>query len=237
MSVMRYLLLLSFLFFPAAGWAQSPPQLQPMPLPAELDGTLATSYVVPFGLPKVSFSADVNQEIGGHASQGRRVVVPYRERIETNYGTFTIVTILYADLLVSYTFSLTDQKKKYTEVDLHSMTLPSTGNAYTAKWSVAREGEDVDDNLVRTRYRIQSVHANGDTYVATMWVAEAYNLIVQIEGVSTVKGVASTVRFKLSNIKVGPQEPALFYPPPDFTRWGTGLDPSGKSRTDWGVQP
>jgi len=189
-----------------------------------LEGSPASGFIVPFGLPTVSFSADLHMEIAGSVSEGRQVVIPHRERWERRAGKFTVVSILYTDLLVGYAFIV--ENKVYTEFDLRSSTLqPDNPNsAYAAKWTVTREGEDVDDGLVRTRYHVQSIRPNGDSYVATVWLADAYNLIVQGEGVSTVKGVARPIRFKLSNIKTGPQDPSLFYPPPDFKQWGTGVD-------------
>jgi hypothetical protein len=221
------------------GRAQPAPEpLKPMPFPPELDGSLATTYVVPFGLPKVSFSADLHMQMDQSVTEGREIYIPYRERRDMRSKNLNFASVIYTDLLVGY--GIDYLHKTYIETDFRQSRLQPnrTDSAYAATWLVARDGEDVDDGLVRTRYRIENSRPNGDHYAGIAWVADGYNLIVQGEGVVTSRGVSHTVHFKLSNIQVGPQDPALFAPPADFRRIGTGLSPFGPSRTDYeGVQP
>lgn len=239
MRIPVFLLLMALGGGPLA--AQTPPvqpaPLKAMPLPPELDGSFATHYVVPFGLPKVSFLADISTQIDQSVSEGREAYIPYRERIEHRQNGVTTAVVIFGDLLIGY--GIDYLHRTYMDLDDRPMIgRYRTDNAYRATWLVARDGEDVDDGLVRTRYRFDKSQPNGDRYVGTMWVAEAYNLVVQGEGDFTSRGATHHVRFKLSNIQVGPQDPALFYPPEGFQHQGTGLSPYGPPRTDYeGVQP
>ena len=185
----------------------------------------------PFGRPTVSFAADCTLELNGAKSTCRLIQVPNRVRWEI-LGRATV--ILYTDLWVSY--SMVPNRKMYIEVDQRNSPARSDGpNA--ARWTVKRLDSDTDQGLVRTRYHAESTHANGDTFTATMWLAEAYNLVVESRGTSFIRGKTIVSHFKLSNIQIGPQDPALFYPPPDYQRMGTGLDPMPGGKPQGAVSP
>lgn len=169
-----------------------------------------------FGPPTVSFSADLYLETGKNTLEGRVVYIPNRERWELRAGAVTVVSIIYTDLMVGYT--VLPSQKTYLEVD-HGQVAGSR-----PQWTVSREGEDSADGLSRVRYHARGVRPNGDVYEATMWLAEAYNLVVETRGTSTIGGVTRPVHLKLYNIRTGPQDTALFEPPPDYRRFGTGLD-------------
>lgn len=185
----------------------------------------------PFGLPTVSFAADYSSELNGGRSTGRYIRIPNRIRWEIGDKS---VSIIFVDLWVAYT--LIPDRKAYTEVDLHNSTARSDGpNA--PHWTVKRLDSDTADGLVRTRYHVENRRANGDTLNGTMWLAEAYNLVVEIQATVVVGGKTINSHYKLSNIQVGPQDPALFYPPPDYQRWGTGLDPMPGGKPQGAVSP
>jgi hypothetical protein len=184
---------------------------QPAPSGAEVSG-----FNRAFGPPTVSFAADMYMETGGNMREGRLVYIPHRERWELRTGNVTVISILYTDLGVGYT--VLPAQKMYLEVDQGQASVSQT------QWTASREGEDTDDGLVRGRYHVEGVSGGGDTYSATMWLAEAYNLVVEVRGTSVVRGVSRQVHMKLFNIQVGPQDPALFEPPPDYKRFGSGLD-------------
>jgi hypothetical protein len=184
---------------------------QPAPSAAEVSG-----FNSAFGPPTVSFAADMYMETGGNMREGRLVYIPHRERWELRTGSVTVISILYTDLGVGYT--VLPSQKMYLEVD------QGAARANQTQWTAKREGDDTDDGLVRGRYRVEGVSPSGDTYKATMWLAEAYNLVVEVRGTSVTRGVSRQVHMKLFNIQVGPQDPALFEPPPDYKRFGTGLD-------------
>jgi uncharacterized protein YdeI (BOF family) len=170
----------------------------------------------PFGEPTVSFAADMYYETGKNMLEGRLLRVPQRQRWEFRTGGVTIISIIYTDNWVGYT--VLPAQKMYLEVD-HAAQPPGSGT-----WSVKRTGEDTADGLVRGRYDTQGTSPNGDSYQLTMWLAEAYNLVVEVRGTATIQGVARPIHFKLYNIAIGPQNPALFEPPSDYKRFGTGLD-------------
>jgi len=203
---MRQLLAaLALLLWTGMVWAQ------PAPTAGE-----ASSFNTAFGPPTVSFSAEMYIESGGNKRDGRLVYIPHRERWELRTGNVSIISILYTDLGVGYT--VLPAQKLYLEVDQSVM------RQNQMQWTTTREGEDVDDGMVRARYRVEGVRSDGDSYKATMWLAEAYNLVVEVRGTSVIRGVSRPVHMKLFNIQVGPQDPALFEPPPDYKRFGTGLD-------------
>lgn len=179
-------------------------------------GLEVSGFNGPFGAPTVSFSAELHYDNGKSTVEGRVVAIPKRERWEFRTGGVTVISILYADLGRGYT--VLPAQRMYLEVDQAATYVNDT------KWTVQREGEDTIDGLLCGRYAVEGVRGNGDRYQATMWLAEAYNLVIRAQGNSVIGGTARPVHLQLSNIQTGPQDPALFEPPPDYRRFGTGLD-------------
>jgi len=185
----------------------------------------------PFGRPTASFAADFTVVLNGVKSDGRYYFIPNRIRWE---WANQVTSIVYLDLWVGY--SLIPSRRLYVEVDHRNSSARSDGpNA--PHWTVKREGEDTDQGLVRTRYHVEARRANGNTFTATMWLAEAYNLVVEIDGVAVIGGKTLTSHFKIGRIEIGPQDPALFYPPADYQRMGTGLDPMPGGKPQGAVSP
>lgn len=177
----------------------------------------------PFGQPTVSFSADFTIDSGGFQTKGRINSIPMRRRVEVDLGSRHIVSILFVDLAVGYALDL--DRKTYSEYSLGPTPNFPTGATYPG-WTLTREGEDEADGLVRTRYKAEENRPNGNGFRGTLWLAEAYNLVVEAKGVNLSAGKSTPVTHRVFNIKVGPQDPALFQPPAGFVKFGTGVDPS-----------
>jgi len=177
----------------------------------------------PFGQPTVSFSADFTIDSAGFQTKGHMNNIPMRRRVEVDLGPRHVVSIIFADLAVGYALDL--DRKTYSEFSLGPTPNFPTGPTYPG-WTLTREGEDEADGLVRTRYKAEELKPNGNGFRGTLWLAEAYNLVVEARGVNLSAGKSLPVTHRVFNIKVGPQDPALFQPPADFVKFGTGVDPS-----------
>ncbi|MEO8558140.1 MAG: hypothetical protein ABI439_03695 [Rhodospirillales bacterium] len=184
----------------------------------------------PFGQATVSFSADFMVDADGRPSDGRIMFIPQRRRVEVTTDGRHIVGITYLDLGVGYSMDL--DRKVYSEFNVGPTPALPTGSIFP-NWTVTRDGEDTVDGYVRTRYNAEEHRPNGDGFRGILWLVEAYNLVVEAKGINKAGGRTWPVKYRIFNIKVGPQDPALFEPPPDFTRQGTGVDPSAPPR----VQP
>ncbi|MEO8558139.1 MAG: hypothetical protein ABI439_03690 [Rhodospirillales bacterium] len=176
----------------------------------------------PFGQPTVSFSADFTIDSAGFQTVGHMNSIPLRRRVEVNLGPRHVVSILFVDLAVGYALDL--DRKTYSEFSLGPTPNFPTGAIYP-NWTLTREGEDNADGYVRTRYRAEEMKSNGDGFRGTLWVVDAYNLVVEAHGANMRGGKPIPLTHRIFNIKVGPQDPTLFQPPADFTRFGTGVDP------------
>ena len=181
-----------------------------------------TGIVHPIGRPTVSFAADFTIDTGGMLTKGRMTSIPMRDRYELHLGPISIVNIFYADLGVGYSLNL--DRKTYSEFRA-AQGLEMPNDPAAAKWTLIPDGEDNADGYVRTRYRAEEMKSNGDGFRGTLWVVDAYNLVVQAQGANMRGGKAMPLQYRVFNIKIGPQDPALFQPPADFTRFGTGVDP------------
>lgn len=74
-------------------------------------------------------------------------------------------------------------------------------------------GREAIDGIDATHMRVSGTDAGGAGIDADVWVSDD-GIVLRVEGRATYSGVSQeTVQF-LENIEMGPQDPALFEPPP-----------------------
>lgn len=75
------------------------------------------------------------------------------------------------------------------------------------------EAKETVAGLPVTRYRVQGAYPEGGGFDGRVWSTDE-GLYVRVEGTATDGGEPQTVRLELGNVRIGPQDPALFELPP-----------------------
>jgi hypothetical protein len=176
-----------------------------------------------FGLPSadaagligdtsVPFSADRHVETGGKTYDGRLYAAPGKQRHEQVVNGLPMVAILRADRKVAWLmlpglhiYAEFAFPKAVTEYDGAAALGPPTGT-------------DTIAGLKSARYRIEHDGTDGSVVDGWLWMT-GDGIVTKLDGsFSGPKTKEVKASFQLSQIKLGPQDPALFEIPKDVKK-------------------
>jgi hypothetical protein len=160
---------------------------------------------------RVGFSADRTLVVNGQTFHGRMVNMPGKERHEQNLNGIPSVFILRTDSPIGEAVL----PKLHTVVQfVLPPELRLLAVSHLAKHAV---GHDTVNGIATTRYAVEEKVPEGHG-TGTVWLS-SQGIPMKIAGTFTnTKGRVATLRWELSNVKIGPQPSALFDAPAGFTK-------------------
>ena len=172
----------------------------------------------PFDLG-VEYVADGKFGSGDKARDGRLWRTRYALRQETPQGRG--VQIIIARLDRNLAWILVPGVKVALETDLAALDLPLGALTDGRGLRQSPRGSETIAGVATTRYWVETVDGPGAppgaAFAGDVWTSPD-GVLMKIDGRSNYKGRASTVRASFHNIRVGPQDPALFQLPQGYNR-------------------
>jgi hypothetical protein len=160
------------------------------------------------GDTKTPFSAERTVVTGGKTYTGRIYAVPDKQRHEQNVNGLEMIAILRADRRVAWLaipglhiYTEFPFPKAIDEFDDPRLLGPVIAT-------------DTVGGLKSVEHRIERQGSDGSALDGWLWMSEG-GIVTKLDGTYTSpKGKAAPATLALSNIKLGPQDPALFELPP-----------------------
>lgn len=113
-------------------------------------------------------------------------------------------------------------KKSYVEKPLKELVwLPYFAEATVISRSKDPQGEERVRGMVCQRFQVTKEKFGLKTTL-TVWVSKDIGWPVRVKRETWENGKLDQIVLDYINLKAGPQEPALFLPPSDFSRWQPG---------------
>lgn len=168
-------------------------------------------------LPKAAYSADVTYTARGHETTGHVNVDGPKERREMRTATGkTQIAIIRRDQGKVYDL----RPQKHLAIELRIAAAEAAGTTglpgidvdsfYGAE--VLPQGSETIDGMQTTKYAVKLEAGPELTVNATVWSTED-GIIVRMIGQTSIDGENPPARMELRNIKLGPQDAALFEVP------------------------
>ncbi len=180
---------------------------------AATDASLAEG----FPEPAVGYSARSYTEADSATLRSKVYYSPGKERREMEGGT--VVMIARRDRNVVW--QIFPGQRTFIE---HSLTGPGGEGAlamrdYRADFRVERQdmGSETIDGMSTMKSRITVTGPEGKRFTGFMWTARE-GIVVKVEAASKEDGRQTDMKFRLEDLKIGPQDPSLFEIPPGYTR-------------------
>jgi len=160
------------------------------------------------GDTKAPFSADRTVESKGKTYTGRIYAVPDKQRHEQNVNGLDFIAILRADRRVAWV--ILPGLHVYTE-----FPFPKAVDEFDDPRLLGPVIDTQKVNGLRSvEHRVERQGSDGSALDGWLWMSED-GIITRLDGTYTTPGgKISTAKLELSNIKLGPQDPALFELPP-----------------------
>lgn len=165
---------------------------------------------------KVAYSADTVIGSGNHPRTGHlwRTPTALRHDMTENGQTETIIVSL--DRKAAWL--LLPALKLALETNLDGLAqLPGAAAVLNAadKLNPVAAGKGVIDGLRATKYRVQMDDPTAGQFDGFVW-STAQGIILKIDGSGEQNGRQGAIHLQFHNIRVGPQDAALFEPPAAF---------------------
>lgn len=170
--------------------------------------TPLTAWADRLPAPAATFSASQNLTVDGVALTARLFHDKGLERRESRVDGLNNLLIIRPDLqeaLVIQPESRMGMKLPLTDPEVGAVATTLSALSGTAEGAETLSGEAV------TRYRVQDITPDGSGFDGRVW-ATRDGIYVKLEGRTGGEGAAN-VAMLLSDIRRGPQDPALFEPP------------------------
>ncbi|BBK32733.1 hypothetical protein EDC65_5240 [Stella humosa] len=164
----------------------------------------------PFGFPTTPYSADSRVTADGQTMTARIHADGPRERREVKDGEMAHTMLI--DHAGKKAMMLLVEDKTAMEVDMGDEAGPDA-----MKWTTQVVGPEQVGGLATTKHHIDGKAANGDRVVGHVWLT-ADKIPVKSELDATEDGQTARVVQELTNLKVGPVDPALFAVPAGYKR-------------------
>jgi hypothetical protein len=163
------------------------------------------------GDTRIPFSADRTVVAHGKTYVGRIYAVPGKQRHEQEINGFHPIIILRADRQAA--FLIVPELKLYTE-----FAFPEMITQYGDTRQLGRPiGAERIAGLNAAKYRVERQGADGSILDGWVWATND-GIVLKLDGSYTEAGhQPSHASLELSNIKLGPQDPALFELPPGLS--------------------
>lgn len=161
--------------------------------------------------PQVGFSAERTLVIDDHTYQGKIWAMPGRERHEQTIQGMRPVFLLRADSPLGEV--VLAGIKTIVQFEMP----PELRGLRVSELKQQPLGRDTVNGVATTRYAIDRPVADGRAK-GTLWLSRD-GIPMRLVGTYTAaKGKVSTIRWELSQVKIGPQPAALFEPPPGLSK-------------------
>ena len=177
---------------------------------------------LPFGQPKVPYSAVTLTEIAGQTMQTRVYYTPGHQRNEIDTSIGPQIMLMDFDNHVAY--MLMPMAKGYSEMPMGTHGMAGADTEQDPQGSVESEalGRETIAGQETTKYRFQVTTAQGSTK-GFAWVTDD-GILMRSES-ETTTGAADTTPgrmvMSLQELQIGPQDPALFELPADYQKMET----------------
>ena len=160
------------------------------------------------GDTKAPFSAERSVVTNGKSYQGRVYAAPGMQRHEQSLNGLPIIAILRADRQVAWV--ILPGLHVYAEFAFPKAVTDYDGMAALG----APVGVETVSGLRSARYRLEHEGSDGSALDGWVWMNDD-GIVTKLDGTYTSKS-SKVVKasFLLTNIKLGPQDPALFEIPP-----------------------
>lgn len=167
--------------------------------------------------PQVEYSADTMLETAEVSMQGHVNFTPTRERREMVMGSGgeKIIMITRQDKKVAWT--LMPSEKMYMELSLDEAKSKDEGDTSQYKIEQTIVGPETVNGVATTKSKIIMTGPNGEKMGGFMWTTKE-NIVVKMDAIAVDKKDKHRFKTELTNLKVGPQDPALFEPPADYQK-------------------
>jgi hypothetical protein len=160
------------------------------------------------GDTRAPFSADRTVVTGGKTYEGQFFAVPGKQRHEQKINGLDVVAILRADRGVAWV--VLPGLHVYTEFPFPK-AVREFDDPHQLGPVIATE---TIGGLKSDKYRVERQGGDGSALDGWLWMSRD-GIITKLDGTYTsTRGKTVPATFQLTNIKLGPQDPALFEPPP-----------------------
>jgi hypothetical protein len=166
-----------------------------------------------WGAPTAEYSATVHmQESGGETLSFRFFHTALRQRLEYRAGTDEEVTIV--DQHAAAVYVLRPAIKRYrTGAQARPEYDFGVSRDETKR---ERIGEEAVGDLPAVKYRVESRTALGEEFRGLAWLG-AHRIVLKLDGELKRGRRTRGITMTLSDLRVGPLDPALFQVPADYT--------------------
>lgn len=166
----------------------------------------------PLPVPTVEYSADRTMETDQGDFSGKVVVAKDKERTEMQMQGMSSITINRRDKQVSW--MLMPQQRMYMENDLGSAQQQQPPTGPPPDVTISEVGKETLDGIETTKYKL--VMKDGEAGGFMWFTKEGINMkmdLLQKQGRNKTR-----MTMTLTNLKIGPQDPALFEIPPGYNK-------------------
>lgn len=183
-----------------------------------LPGFRAPEPVATVPLPTAGYSADQIFTVDERSFTGRIYGAPYAARMELPTASQDVISVVRYD--DDRTVTWDDQTLNWIEgspivsrLYVGHYGLDIRAPAYLA-FALAPIGPERVNGLATTRYAYRATALDGGVREGEVWLTPE-NIVVRMEGTRAEPGGAPRrVAMRLENLRLGPQDPALFRRPP-----------------------
>jgi hypothetical protein len=167
------------------------------------------------GDTKVGFSADRSVVFNGRTFNGRIYAIPGRQRHEQDIEGIPQIILLKSD---GKGMLVVPAMRSYVEFTL-GRAFAELSDPSLTKTPV---GQETVNGVPTTKYRVDHAARDGTRVDGYFW-RSAEGVVMKLDGSYTPRnGKPSPIRMQLSNLQIGPQDPALFDPPPGMMQLPVG---------------
>lgn len=167
---------------------------------------------------KVGYSADSSMETEAGAMNGHVYSMPGKERREMDQRGKKMITIMRQDKKM--TWMLMPEQKMYMEMPMDSGR-PQPGNTSDYKIDASVVGTETVNGIKTTKSKVVMTDSKGNKMGGFMWTTPD-GIAVKTDILAIGNGNKMRMKSELTNLKVGPQDPALFEIPAGYSPMGMG---------------
>lgn len=185
-------------------------------------GLSAAAEDLPFGQPTVAYSGVIVTEVGSQSIQSRVYFTPGHQRneMETTVGQ----QVMLMDFANKVSYMLMPMAKSYMELPIGVQETAGGEPAEDPAGTVEHEvlGQETIGGQETTKYHFRVTTSEGSTD-GYAWVT-ADGILMRSEAetsLGTSDPSPGRIVMTLQNLSIGPQDPALFELPADYTKIGT----------------
>lgn len=169
--------------------------------------------------PQVEYSADTMIETAEVSMHGHVNFTPMMERREMVMGSGgdKMITITRQDKKVAWT--LMPSEKMYMEISLADAKSKDAGDTSQYKIEQTVVGPETVNGVETTKSKIMMTGPKGEKMGGFMWTTKD-DILVKMDAIAVDQKDKRRFKTELTNLKVGPQDRALFDPPTDYQKMG-----------------